>query len=581
MMSAAILVPAGADQVGVRSASPDLSSGQVEADGVSFAKSFSERVGEAAAPEEKASAGEVATSLPSAKGTGVEEKPAPVASMPGDLKKSMIPGRQISEQGKLKKPDAEEPVQPKPQTTVPAGGQEKISGGDSLPKKLAAPAQDEKTADEVPVTLPTADALPPTPNALVVMGKADNVPARLIGIPDEERPAVINTGTAAVRNVADAGKTKEVETAAKNTATKTSKTQESIAPNGERALAARATGIENVAKPVAESSTTSASPMVEQTVTSSAASISGLGRTTVEMSGTVSEVSKISTGISAAAADGSVGKGSVRGAKAAVVDTQTPVTAAAEEQGETEKPSADPEKMLSAAVPEVRNSESKMQNAVEPAAVIVHGMSGSAEASSSIVTVAPGHVAGDATVIKPVSDVGVSPANVPVETREHDESGAGAASTDGMPRMITATPTTLEVGIPNGTHGWLKVRAEMADGGINASVSAATSAGQEMLHRELPSLTAYLQQEKVAVNTVVIHTTATENSESRGSGAGLNGGGGQTPQKNNEGGEQLQRPGQVAANRTDGTISYPEIGEDGLSPLPIHAGGGSWLSVRA
>ena len=101
-----------------------------------------------------------------------------------------------------------------------------------------------------------------------------------------------------------------------------------------------------------------------------------------------------------------------------------------------------------------------------------------------------------------------------------------------------------------------------------------------MLHRELPSLTAYLQQEKVAVNTVVIHTTATENSESRGSGAGLNGGGGQ-PQKNNEGGEQLQRPGQVAANRTDGSISYPEIGEDGLSPLPIHAGGGSWLSVRA
>jgi hypothetical protein len=122
----------------------------------------------------------------------------------------------------------------------------------------------------------------------------------------------------------------------------------------------------------------------------------------------------------------------------------------------------------------------------------------------------------------------------------------------------------------------------MADGGINASVSAATSAGQEMLHRELPSLTAYLQQEKVAVNTVVIHTTATENSESRGSGAGLNGGGsGQTPQKNNEGGEQLQRPGPVAANRTDGTISYPEIGEDGLAPLPMHAGGGSWLSVRA
>src|ERR1700733_3398836 len=115
MRRAASVVPGGSDQFDVRSASPDLSSGQVEADGVSFAKSFSERVGETAAPEKKASAGEVATSLPRAKGTGVEEKPAPVASMPGDLKKSMIPGRQISEQGKLNKPVAEGPVQPKPQ----------------------------------------------------------------------------------------------------------------------------------------------------------------------------------------------------------------------------------------------------------------------------------------------------------------------------------------------------------------------------------------------------------------------------------------------------------------------------------
>ena len=52
----------------------------------------------------------------------------------------------------------------------------------------------------------------------------------------------------------------------------------------------------------------------------------------------------------------------------------------------------------------------------------------------------------------------------------------------------------------NGTQGWLKIRAEMTDGGVvNASVSATTSAGQEMLHRELPSLTAYLQQEQIGV----------------------------------------------------------------------------------
>jgi len=46
----------------------------------------------------------------------------------------------------------------------------------------------------------------------------------------------------------------------------------------------------------------------------------------------------------------------------------------------------------------------------------------------------------------------------------------------------------------------------MTDGGVvNASVSAVSSAGQEMLHRELPALTAYLQEEKVAVNAVAVH----------------------------------------------------------------------------
>jgi hypothetical protein len=397
----------------------------------------------------------------------------------------------------------------------------------------------------------------------------------LIGAPDEERPVVINTGAAAVRNVADAGKTKEVEPATKSSAAKTSKTQASVAPNGEKILGEGATGIEIAAKPAAESSTSSVNPVVGQAVPSFTTSVSDLG-------GTGSGVSKIPTVVSAKTDDGPVGKETALGAKASVTDNQTPVTAAAE-QGETGKPSADLEKLVSAAVAEARNGERKTQNAVEPAAGIVHTIPGSPEASSSLVTVVNGHVAGDATAVKQASDTGVSPANIPVETKEHDGSGAGvgAASTDEAPRTIAATPTTLEVGIPDGTHGWLRVRAEIADGGINASVSAATSAGQEMLHRELPSLTAYLQQEKVAVNSVVIHAAAAENSESRGSGAGLNGGGsGQTPQKNNEGGEQLQRSGQVAANRTDRAINYPEIGEDGLSPLPIYAGG-SWLSVRA
>ena len=75
--------------------------------------------------------------------------------------------------------------------------------------------------------------------------------------------------------------------------------------------------------------------------------------------------------------------------------------------------------------------------------------------------------------------------------------GVVAASVEGAPRMLMATPTALEVGIQNGTHGWLKVRAEMVEGGVvNASMSATSSEGQEMLHRELPALTLFYRRRR-------------------------------------------------------------------------------------
>jgi hypothetical protein len=348
----------------------------------------------------------------------------------------------------------------------------------------------------------------------------------------------------------------------------------------QKTIGTGATGIEGGAKLSVESSTASVIPVTGQAVTTSAAPLSEIDKTTVEMSGPISAVPKMPTGVSAAAVDGSVREESTHGIKPSVADRQTPV-ASGDEQGEIEKHAAGPEKMAAVTILQLRNGEDKMQNAIEPTAAVVHSMSGGTEVSSSIAVVAPGHTVGDLTAIKPVSDAGAHSAGLPIESRDRDGSGTGAVSADGMSQMITATPTTLEVGIPNGTHGWLNVRAEMADGGINASVSAATSAGQEMLHRELPSLTAYLQQEKVAVNTVVIHTVAPETLESRGSTTGMDGSsGGQTPQKNNEGGEQLRNGGRATASRADEIVRYQETGEDGLLRLATYAGG-SWLSVRA
>ncbi len=147
--------------------------------------------------------------------------------------------------------------------------------------------------------------------------------------------------------------------------------------------------------------------------------------------------------------------------------------------------------------------------------------------------------------------------------------------------MLTASPTTLEVGIQNGTHGWLKVRAEMVEGGVvNASLSAASSAGQEMLHRELPALTAYLQGEKVSVNAVVVHAPLAAGAESRGT-AGMDSADGQTPQRSNEGEDQQRYRGAAALNGADEATTYQSVhGVDEDRPLSI-ATGGSWLSVRA
>src|SRR5258708_29002332 len=114
----------------------------------------------------------------------------------------------------------------------------------------------------------------------------------------------------------------------------------------------------------------------------------------------------------------------------------------------------------------------------------------------------------------------------------------------------------LEGGIQSGSDGWLKVGAEMADGGVvNASVSAASSAGQEMLHRELPAMTAYLQEEKVAVNAIVVHAPLVAGAESRSS-TGTDGTGGQTPQRSNEEGEQQQNVRKSISDSPDEAMTY-------------------------
>ena len=194
-----------------------------------------------------------------------------------------------------------------------------------------------------------------------------------------------------------------------------------------------------------------------------------------------------------------------------------------------------------------------------------------------------GHVAATAPFAKAQgSDGGAQPGTMHVGAGESGFAGAATSSTpDVAHRTLSASPTTLEVGVPNGTEGWLKIRAEMASGGgVNASLSAASPAGQEMLHRELPSLTAFLQQERVAVNTVVVHplpAAATVRAEAGGMSGGA---AGQMQQRSGQGGDGGRAMQGTVADRSP----YPGQGvteADEMLPPLHYAGGGSWLSVRA
>jgi hypothetical protein len=141
-------------------------------------------------------------------------------------------------------------------------------------------------------------------------------------------------------------------------------------------------------------------------------------------------------------------------------------------------------------------------------------------------------------------------------------------------RTIVATPSTLEVGIANGSHGWLKIRAELTDAGtVTAALSSTTSAGAQTLHRDLPALSSFLDREQVSVTSLVVHQA-----DSSGFFAGADGGDGRA------GGQQPQQ-GDAGKRDRDASLDVEVAGVlDGL--LEVQSGdglsaGGGWLSVRA
>lgn len=159
---------------------------------------------------------------------------------------------------------------------------------------------------------------------------------------------------------------------------------------------------------------------------------------------------------------------------------------------------------------------------------------------------------------------------------------------------LVATPNVLEVGLSSGTHGWLRVRAEMStDGDVSASVRAASETAYDALHKDLPSMSAYLASERVGVTSLVVeHTPAS-------SGSGANPGasnmantdsGSQGAQAGSQGGAapgSAWNTGGVDAQVGDDAQSGLSVSDAALSSgaaLPVAAyanRSGGWLSVLA
>lgn len=572
-MSTAILMAAGAKQSGIYAGASHLSADQDGLEGSSFAKSLDESVRNSDLLQRRSSADGV-TALRGDETTAFTKKLGELTDVPAEARKKINLAQQKSGNSELKSVVAEK-ITPQPAMVV-AGAQGKSTMSEPVTEEVESPSQGEKTVDD-----PSPSSLSSHSTSAAELTDEGLEPP--IGIAKGDRLIVSSGGEPVIhKKMAPAGKVQEAVSARKaasilESAATSKTTQKTIGTPVNAVL------IEGKA---AEGSLPVSATQVEGlAVAAGVGSTTEVGKTTELLSDVVSGAQS-SAGVDPKTANGSVRKEATHAARAGVTDTEpTTATIAGEVTESPKKSDLAPQTITAAAIAAVSDGDNKTKNPPAAATTLIHAMSAAVGVSPSIVPgiVESANTPGNLTAAKsPVGDVGSYP-GLQAGSGEQNGPVVAAALMDGTPLILTATPTSLEVGIQNGTHGWLKVRAEMADGGmVNTSVSAASSAGNDMLHRELPALTAYLQEEKVAVNAVVVHTTV-PGAESRSLTGGMNDhGGGQKHQKSNDRQEQRPDIGTLASGQAEARSSQGlnGTGEDLLTSAR-YAIGGSWLSVRA
>ncbi len=496
-----------------------------------------------------------------------------VAGTPIGVRGLTVAGLHISRRNELKSSVAEKIVQP--QATATDGSQEKTTAGPSGTEEVQSPALVEEAADNT-------SAASSIPYAATGAGPTDEgLKTSVRSIKGEWPSASSARDPLFQKEIEIGGKAKEI-----TSAKKTSKQQEGMATikvaQNSVGAAVKTCAIET---PAVMCSVESAVPPVGPATATGFVLRSEISNATGGFGKTISGVAKPSAGTGPASVDGLVRKEVTPGAKTSAIDP-APTVPMGDDEVASPKSVAGMEKMVAVTIPRGSDDETNVQGTPTSASTALSSAGVNWVSGAPPTAVMSGATSGELTAAKlPVGEVGSHSAGLPNGSNEQEVVGSAAASMDGAPRLLTATPTSLEVGIQNGAHGWLKVRAEMVQGGavVNASVSAASFAGQEMLHRELSALTAYLQEEKVSVNAVVVHAPPAVGSEPRSS-AGMDGAGGQTPQRNNKGEEQQENIRKTNLSGTDEALTYrslPGVDQDGSMSFGAYAGGGGWLSVRA
>jgi len=70
--------------------------------------------------------------------------------------------------------------------------------------------------------------------------------------------------------------------------------------------------------------------------------------------------------------------------------------------------------------------------------------------------------------------------------------------------QLSGTPSAIEVGVSGSTQGWLKVRAEITEDIVHATISSNSNMGQAVLHQQMSALNLYLQNEHIPATVSIL-----------------------------------------------------------------------------